>query len=114
MVEDRSPFPLFFGHDPILVQINLQHSQAQSYGICTRVIYQTQSHLYVEHQTEKQLVPFIKSLVRFGLGWMRTLDLPNSKGTLYHYTIESVKPWQLIYINDSDLVWRMQLMIIKG
>ena len=52
-----------FDHGPILVQIYLQHSQAQPYGICTRVIYPTQTHLYVEHHTEKQLVPFVKSLV---------------------------------------------------
>ena len=57
------PFFMRFGHYTILVQINLQHSQAQPYGICTRVIYLTQSHLYVEHNTENQLVPFLKSLV---------------------------------------------------
>ena len=57
------PFFMHFRHGPILVQINLQHSQAQPYGICTRVIYLTQPHLYVDHQTEKQLVPFLKSLV---------------------------------------------------
>ena len=63
-VHDRGadlPFFMSFGHGPILVQINLQQSQAQPYGICTRVIYLT--HLYVEHHTEKQLVPFLKSLV---------------------------------------------------
>ena len=32
---------------PILVQLNLQHSQAQYYGI-----YLTQTYLYVEHHTE--------------------------------------------------------------
>ena len=53
------PFFMRFGHGPILVQINLKHSKAQPYGICTRVIYQT--HLYVH--TEKQLVPFLKALV---------------------------------------------------
>ena len=31
------PFFLLFGQGPILVQINLQHSQAQPYGIFTRV-----------------------------------------------------------------------------
>ena len=46
-----------------LVQINLQHSQAQPYGICTRVISLTETYLYVEHDTEKQSVPFVKSLV---------------------------------------------------
>ena len=56
------PFFMRFGHGPILVQINLQHIQAQPYGICTRVIYLTQSHLNVEHNTEKQLVQFFKSL----------------------------------------------------
>ena len=35
---------LRFGHGPILVQINLQHSQAQPYCVCTRVIYLTQTH----------------------------------------------------------------------
>ena len=34
-------FFMRFGHGPILVQINLQHSQAQPYGICIRVIYLT-------------------------------------------------------------------------
>jgi hypothetical protein len=58
------PFFMRFGHGPILVQIILQHSQAQPYSIlCTRDIYLTQTHLYVEHYTEKQLVPFLKSLV---------------------------------------------------
>ena len=35
------PLYLRFGHGPTLVQINLQLSQAQPCGICTRVIYQT-------------------------------------------------------------------------
>ena len=78
-----------FGHGPKLVQINLQHSQAQPHGICTRVNYLTQTHLYVEHHTKKQLVPFLKSLVWLSLGLVRTIDLPNSKRILYHYTIES-------------------------
>ena len=39
------PFFMRFGHGPILVQINLQQSQAQPYGICTRVIYLTHTHL---------------------------------------------------------------------
>ena len=55
------PFFMRFGHGPILVQINLQLSQAQPYGISTCVIYLTQIHLYVEHHTEQQLVP-LKSL----------------------------------------------------
>ena len=63
MVEELISLYFAFSHGPILVQINLQHSQAQPFGICTRVIYQTQTHLYVEHYTEKQLVPFFKSLV---------------------------------------------------
>ena len=29
------PFFLRFGHSPIFVQINQQHSQAQPYDICT-------------------------------------------------------------------------------
>ena len=57
------PIFLRFGHDPILVQMNLQHSQTQPCGICTRVIYLTQSHLYVDHHTETQLVSFLKSFV---------------------------------------------------
>ena len=57
--------PLFlrFEHGLILVQINLEHSQAQLYNICTRVIYLSQAHFYVEHHTEKQLVQFLMSLV---------------------------------------------------
>ena len=46
-----------------LVQINLQHIQAQPYGICIRVISLTETYLYVEHETGKQSVPFLKSLV---------------------------------------------------
>ena len=38
------PFFLRFGHGPILVQIYMQHFQAQPYGICTRFIYLTQTH----------------------------------------------------------------------
>ena len=58
------PFFIHFGHGPVLVQINLQHSQAQPYGICIRVIYLTQTHyLYVEHHAEKQIVRFLKSLL---------------------------------------------------
>ena len=52
------PFFMRLPHGPILVQINLQHRQAQPYGICTSVIYLTQNHFYMEHHTEKQLVPF--------------------------------------------------------
>ena len=70
----RSPFLLCFGHGPILVHINLQHSQANP-KVCTRVIYLNQTYLYVE------------SLVWLGLGWIRTLDLSNSKWTLYFYIL---------------------------
>ena len=49
---------LFFFYVSATVQINHQHSQAQPWGIRTRVIYLTQTLLYVEHHTEKQLVPF--------------------------------------------------------
>ena len=44
MVEEPISLFLRFGHGPILVQINLKHSQAQPYS-------------------EMQLVPFLKSLV---------------------------------------------------
>ena len=57
------PFFLRFGHGQILVQINLQHSKAQPYAVGTRIIYLTQTHLYIEHHTEKLLVTFLKSLV---------------------------------------------------
>ena len=81
----EEPISLSF---PILVKINLQHSQAQPFGICTCVIYLTKTYLYVEHHTENQLVPFLKSLV-----WLGGLEqnLPNSKWTLYHYTIDKGK-----------------------
>ena len=49
------PVFLRFGHGPILVQINLQHIQG-------RYLPKSNS-LYLEHHTEKQLVPFLKSLV---------------------------------------------------
>ena len=70
----QSPFLLRLGQGPILVQINLQHSQAHSMAYAL-VLF---THFYVEHHTEKQLVPFLKSFVWLGLGWIRTL---------YHYTI---------------------------
>ena len=61
MVEKPISLSLRFGHGPILVKINLQHSQTQPYGILyTRVICLTQTHLYVEHHTEKQFVPFFE------------------------------------------------------
>ena len=41
----RYPFLLRFGHGAILVQINLQHSQAQPCSICTRVIYLTKTSI---------------------------------------------------------------------
>ena len=51
-VHGRGADFLRFGHGPILVQINKQHSQAQLYGIRTRVIYLTQTHyVYVEYHT---------------------------------------------------------------
>ena len=56
-------FLLSLSLSPILVQTNLQHSQAQPYCIWTCVIYLTQTNLYMEHHTEKQLVRFLKSLV---------------------------------------------------
>ena len=90
MVKEPISFSYAFGHGSLLVQINLQHSQAQPYGLCTRFIYQTQTHLYVEHHTENQLVTFLQSLLWLVLWWIRTLDLPNSNQTLYHYTIDSV------------------------
>ena len=40
---DNLTFFMRFVQGPILVQINLQHSQAQPYGICTRIIYLTQT-----------------------------------------------------------------------
>ena len=36
-------------HGSKLVEINLQHSQTQPCGISTRVIYLTQTYLYVIH-----------------------------------------------------------------
>ena len=51
---DDLPLFLCFDNGLILVQINLEHSQAQPYNICTRVIYISQAHFNVEHQTEKQ------------------------------------------------------------
>ena len=77
---------------------NLQHNKAHptAYAVCTSVIYITQPHLHVEHHKEKQLVLF-KVFGLTGLGWIRTLDLPNSQRILYHYTIKSVKKLILSY-----------------
>ena len=49
--------PLFirFGHGPILVQLNMQQSQAQPYGICTRVIYLTQTQCIYLTELEKAM-----------------------------------------------------------
>ena len=63
------PFFMRFGHGPILVPINLQHSHAQPYDIHIYYRYLPNlNSLYVEHHTEKPLVPFLKSLVCLGLG----------------------------------------------
>ena len=103
-VHDRGadlPFFLRFGNGPILEQINLLHSQTQPYVICTRVIYLTQTYFYVEHHTEKQLVLFVNSFVWLGLWWIRTLDLLNSKQTLYYYPIE---------LNEEGFWWMKPLL----
>ena len=54
----------------ILVHMNLQHSQAQPYGIFTRVIYLTQTYLYVEHHAEKQLVSTIFKVFGMTRSWV--------------------------------------------
>ena len=46
-----SPFQLRFGHGPILVHMNLHHSQEQPYDVCIRIIPLTQT-LHLEHHTE--------------------------------------------------------------
>ena len=69
----QCPFLLHFSHGPILVQIN----QAQPFHMHS-FIYLTQTNLYVEHHTEKQLVDLTRPR------GVRTLDLQNSKRTLYH------------------------------
>jgi hypothetical protein len=43
-LKSGSPFLFAFGQGPILVWINQQHNQAQPYGICTCLIYLTQTH----------------------------------------------------------------------
>ena len=68
----------------------VHYSQAHPYGIYTCINYLTQAHLHVKHHKQKQLFPFLKSLVWISLGWIRTLDLLNSKQTIYLYTIELV------------------------
>ena len=80
----RSPFQMCFGYGPIFVLLNLQHSQAQPYGICTCIISITQS-LYVWSMTL-----FWKSLVLVSTARIRTQDFPISKRILYYYTIELV------------------------
>ena len=71
-----SSFQLCFAHGLIFVQLNLQHSQAQPYSICTCI-----NPLYLHH-TEKLLVPFFKSLAWLCPGWIRTKDLSISKQIL--------------------------------
>ena len=59
-----------FGQGPILVQINLQHSQAQPYGICTRVIYLTQTHFFfIFGASHREAVSTIFKV--FGMTWPR-------------------------------------------
>ena len=55
------------------------------------IIYLTQTHyMWSITQRKEAVSTILKSLVWLGLRWIRTLDLSNSKRTLYHYTIEPV------------------------
>ena len=85
------PFSLRFGLGPILVQINMQHSQAQPYGICTRVIYLTQFTYSVFKNTIKYPFYFdIQSLFNnsFILPELLLKDKCREKGgTLRHKTL---------------------------
>ena len=84
----QSPFLISFRPWSNIGTAKFQHSQAQPYGKCTRVIDLTQTHYIIWNRTEKQLATFLKSLKLLGLWWIRNLDLPNSKQMLYHYTID--------------------------
>ena len=53
----RSPFLLRFGHGPLLVQINLQHGQAQPFGICSR--YLPNSNLFICGASHREAVSAI-------------------------------------------------------
>ena len=59
LARSQSPFFLGFGHGPILVQINMQHRQAQPYGICTRIIYLTQK-IYICYHLPNNQIPYSK------------------------------------------------------
>ena len=80
-----SPFQLFFGHGPLLVQMNLHHSQALPYEVWTLFFFHYLNSLYVEHHTEYHFY----SLVLLFPWETRTQDLPISNQILYHYTIKS-------------------------
>ena len=94
----QSPFQLHFGHGLIFVQINLQHSQAQPYSICTCDIFSA-SHWGAVSSIFNSLV------------WQSPSEVePNSSQSLsqYSYTpslyIESVNKLSLDFVVDFVLI----------
>ena len=86
MVEEPISLSFVF---PILVQLTLQHSQAQPYRLCT---YLPNSSTFIWGATHREAVSTIFKV--FGMArpeLIRALDLPDSERTLCPYTIELIK-----------------------
>ena len=81
--------PFFF----LSATVQYWYRQAQAYGKCTRVIYLTQHSLYVEHHTEKQLVPYFKTLVIIQLikNHTKSRNFKPPSGILRYYKIQRFK-----------------------
>ena len=74
-----------FRNGPIMVQRNLKHSQAKPYGICNPIIYLTQTHIScISGTSHREAESTIFGMTQPQV--VGTLDLPNSKPTLYHHT----------------------------
>ena len=99
----QSLFFLRFGHGPILVQINLQHSQAQPYGICTRVIYLTQTHYMCNITQRSSQYPFLSLWYDSASGGLdpqtsRTLKGRSTTALKIYFCIQSVKIYSIDFL----------------
>ena len=100
MVED--PISLSFSLRP---RSNISTDKSAAYSSATLRVYlpNSNSFLIVEQLTEKQLVPFLKSLVWLGLGLIRNLDikadtLPLHSIVLINYSLGIWKAFAVLHI----------------
>ena len=101
------PFLLRFGQGPILVQINLQYSQAQTDAICIRVINITQSHYMwsiTQRSNQYHFIFFLYNSAWVGLEPQTSRTLSGrSTTTLQSRYKKQRKQWVIITVYKSCL-----------